>query len=344
MPRTANFTVSQNGVLAFKSVVGVTASDEQRSLVWFDRNGNATPVATTGDYAGIDLSPDGRRLAVHKHEGSGGDIWMFDSALGRMQRITFDTSQENNAPIWSPDGKRVAFASLRKGQWGLYVKPADGDSAEELLIESATPKSPSSWSPDGKLLVYTESDDIWAVPTTGEHKPFSLVTSSVVERFPQVSPDGKWLAYQSQETGRAEIYVRQFPSGPGKWQVSTEGGQWPRWRSNGAELYFVVAPNVVSAAVREKGGSLEFGVPVPVLTLSANPSDTAHDPHYHRFAVSPDGQRFLMGQPVGGSAAAVGGLADRIATIADGGSEGGAALSAANLTVVLNWTKMLKRK
>jgi len=96
--------------------------------------------------------------------------------------------------------------------------------------------------------------------------------------------------------------------------------------------------------VREKGGSLEFGVPIPVLTLNANPSDTAHDPHYHRYAVSQDGQRFLMGQPVGGGAATVGGLADRVATLADGGTAGTAAQSPANLTVVLNWTKLLKRK
>lgn len=343
MSRTANFTVSQNGVLAFKTVIGATASDEQRSLVWFDRTGNGTPISTTGDFAGIDVSPDGKRFVVHRHEGTGGDIWLFDSAVGRLQRLTFDTSQENSGPIWSPDGKRVAFASLRRGLWGLYVKAADGDGAEELLTESAAPKVPSSWTPDAKQLVYTENDDILAVPLEGDHKPITLVTSATTERFPQVSPDGKWLAYQSTETGRAEIYVRQFPSGPGKWQVSTEGGSWPRWRSNGAELYFALAPNIVATSVREKGGSLEFGVPTPVLALSANPSDAAHEPHYHRFAVSPDGQRFLMGQPVGGGATAVGGLADRIATLADGGNEAGA-VQAANLTVVLNWTKMLKRK
>jgi len=348
MPRTANFTVSQNGILAFKSSASagdVIAADEQRSLVWFERSGNASIVATSGDYVGIDLSPDGRRFAVHKHEGSGGDIWMFDFTLGRMQRLTFDTAQENQAPIWSPDGKRVAFASRRRNLWGLYVKPADGDGAEELLIESPTVKFPSSWTPDGKLLVYSESDDIWAVPVAGEHKAFNIIVSpSVAERFPQVSPDGRWVAYQSTETGRAEIYVSQFPSGPGKWQVSTEGGQWPRWRSNGSELYFTAAPNVLSTTVREKGGSLEFGVPVTVLTLGANPSDTAHDPHYHRYAISQDGQRFLMGQPVGGGANTVGGLADRVATIADGGTAGGAAAAPANLTVVLNWTKLLRRK
>jgi hypothetical protein len=243
-------------------------------------------------------------------------------------------------PAWMAiNGKTAAEIG---GYTAIIFIPVSFKILAAPLMERFT--SPSSWSPDGKLLVYSENDDVLAVPVTGDHKPITIIGSQFIERFAQVSPDGKWLAYQSLETGRAEIYVRQFPSGPGKWQVSTDGGQWPRWRSTGSELYFAAAPNIFSVSVRERGESLEFGVPAPVLTLSANPSDVAHEPRYHRFTVSPDGQRFLMGQPAGGGAAAVGGLADRIALIADGGTEGGAAASSANLTVVLNWARLLNRK
>src|SRR5262249_27607716 len=154
------------------------------------------------------------------HEGSGGDSWFIDLNQDRMQRLTFDAGQENSSPIWSPDGLRVAFASRRSGKDGLYVKAADGAAMEELITESDVAKVPMSWSPDGKLLIYVQNSgtgDVWAVPTGGDKKPFPILQSQFNEVFPQVSADGKWIAYQSNETGRPEIYVKPFPSGPGKW-------------------------------------------------------------------------------------------------------------------------------
>jgi Tol biopolymer transport system component len=160
-------------------------------------------------YAGVDLSPDGKKFAVHMHENEGGDNWIFDSAQNRMQRFTFDAGQDNAMPVWSPDGTRIAFGSRRNGNWGLYIKPADGTAKEESITESDLPKMPMSWSPDGKLLVYWVLDpktrgDIWAVPLDGERKPAAILQSQFNEGLPQISADGKWIAYSSDEGGNRQ--------------------------------------------------------------------------------------------------------------------------------------------
>src|SRR5262249_6920915 len=235
----AAFSLSQNGVLIFRTGSG---NSFNVVLAWFDRSGKLIEqVASPGSYRGVDLSPDGKRLALHRHDGNGGDVWVLDLTQGAMSRLTFDSSSDNSTPVWSPDGKRIAFASQRKGKWGIYVKAADGTGNEELLVESGVAKSPTSWSPDGKFLVYTVVDpkgggDQWIIPLTGDRKPFPLLQNSFRA---QISPDGKWIAYVSAETRRNEIYVTSFPRGEGKWQLSTNGGTLPRWRSDGKELYFM---------------------------------------------------------------------------------------------------------
>ena len=200
------------------------------------------------------------------------------------------------------------------------------------------------WSPDGKLLVYVQNGqaaDVWAVPVAGDKKPFALLQSPANENFPQVSPDGKWLAYVSNETSRNEVYVKSFPEGPGKWQVSTDGGTWPQWRRDSRELYFVLAPNVMAADIRVTGSSLQAGVP-QTLFAADDPSANSLHPAALRFAVSADGKNFLMSQPGTGGPTAAGGLADQIAAVADRG--GPSTTSAAGVTVVLNWPQMLKKK
>jgi serine/threonine protein kinase/Tol biopolymer transport system component len=345
--RSANFAVSQTGVLAYRtgavSAVAATA-EEQRRLFWFDRTGQrAASVGTPAGYVGVDLSPDGKRVAVHRHESTGGDSWIFDLAQDRLQRLTFDATQENGSPIWSPDGTRVAFSSNRNGKVGLYVKLADGAATEELIVESNDQKVPMSWSPDGKLLVYdqnTGAGDIWAVAVSGDKKPFPIVQSPATETSPQVSPDGKWMAYQSNETRqRPEVYVKPFPSGPGKWQVSVDGGQFPRWRHDGKELYFYFNNTMFAADIRVAGSSFEAGAPRSLFGLPSPNAATNHPP-YHRYAVSADGQRFLISQG-GGVLGAAGGLSANVASQADGG---GSNTSGNPVTVVLNWTRMLKQK
>src|SRR5262249_33791608 len=241
--RTAAFAVSQPGVLAYR--IGPNQTPQagpniaERTLIWFDRSGRQIgQVGGPASYAGVDLSPDGKQVAVHVHDSSGGDSWFFDAAQGRMQRLTFDAAQDNSMPVWSPDGTKIAFGSRRNGKWGLYVKLADGTAKEELLTESDLPKAPMNWTPDGKFVVYQVDDpktrgDVWAIPLTGDRKPSPIVNSSFNEQNPQISPDGKWIAYSSNETGRNEIYIKPFPEGPGKWQVSTDGGVFPRLRGYG---------------------------------------------------------------------------------------------------------------
>ena len=351
LTRTASYAVSQSGLLAYRTggaaANAAGGADEQRSLFWVDRNGvRSGQVGAAGMYTGVDLSPDGKRFAVHRHEGTGGDSWSFDLAQGRMQRLTFDTTQDNSSPLWSPDGTRIAFASLRDNKWGLYVKSADGTGNEELIVDSSEPKAPMSWSPDGKLLVYWQTgagNDAWAVALTGDKKPFPILNTQFSELFPQVSPDGKWLAFQSNDTGRTEIYIKPFPEGPGKWQVSTDGGNFPRWRGDGKELYFVIPPGIWAAEIRIVGSAPEPGVPQSLFALGGNPSVTINHVSYHRFAVTADGQRFLLSQPSGGATTA-GGLADAVAAAADGGGAQLVGISPNGVTVVVNWPQMVKQK
>jgi len=354
--RNAAFAVSQAGVLLYRtganpqapptSISTLNSAAVGTTLTWLDRSGRRTgQVGNSGFYFGVDLSPDGKQIAVHRHENDGGDNWILDAAQGRLQRLTFDTTQENAMPVWSPDGKRIAFASRRNGKFGIYVKLADGTASEELIIESDLNKIPLSWSPDGKLLVYWVADpktrgDIWAVPLAGDRKPVPIVNSPSNELAGQVSADGKWIAYQSDETGRNEIYIKPFPSGAGKWQVSTELGTVPRWRRDGKELFFMQAPSIMSVDVVVEGASVKTGTP-RVLFGFGNPAAGPHTTGPSLvYAVSADGQRFLIPQ-LGVGASAFGGISDFILSLSENPQTN--TINANATTVVLNWPRMLKK-
>ena len=322
------FSVSDNGVLAYRNGPAFTG---KLQLAWLDRAGKLVEnFGDPGGYRGVDVSPDGQRVAVHRHDGTGGDIWLFDAARREsMSRFTFDASQDNSSPIWSSDGSRIAYGSLRNGKWGLYQRSANGTGSEELLIESDVPKAPMSWSPDSKLIVYWVLDaktgsDLWILPLSGEKKPVAFLQSSFNEQWPQISPDGKWIAYTSDETGRDEIYVRPFPTGEGRWQVSTDGGWYPRWRRDGKELFYMEPSasrrNIVSVKVNPAGPTFEYGDAVEV--FESGFANIPHRVNYHAFAVSPDGQRFLVQRPE---------------------LEGIQAFASAPITIVLNWTAGLKK-
>jgi len=276
-------------------------------LTWVDRAGKVIEtVGPDGAYRGPDLAPDGKRLAVHRHDEitspgrpGGGDVVLFDSRPGPGTRLTAGNSEgvEHAMPIWSPDGIWIVFGSTRNGKGGLYMKRADGSGAEELLIESETSKVPMSWSPDGGYVVYWSPGDIqWILPLTGNRKPFQL--SPAATSHAQVSPDGKWIAYQV-AAGRSEIVVKSFPRGSTEIKISRNGGVFPRWRGDGKELFFLsTASNgqMMAADITVKGSRLAAGVPSPI--FDSGYVNLGHPGgNYHVFAVSRDGQRFLIPHP-----------------------------------------------
>jgi Tol biopolymer transport system component len=262
-------------------------------LTWVDRTGQAIQtVGPPGAYRGPDVSPDGTRVIVHRHDGNGGDLWLDDGRGGLAPFATDATgTQENASPIFSPDGTRVVFASLRDGRWGLYVKRVDGTGGEELLIESGSRKMPMSWSPDGRFIVYwVAGGSQWVIPASGKGEPQPL--NDIGNSHAQISPDGRWVAYNA----LGQIWVKPFPTGEGNWQVSTEGGAFPRWRGDSRELYFMgrgfVFSQMMAVDINVTGSTLEPGTPHPL--FESGYINLGHPSNYHTFSVSSDGQRFLI--------------------------------------------------
>jgi serine/threonine protein kinase len=310
-PSIAAFSVSNNGILAYGVGAG---SGALQQMTWFDRQGKQIEaVGRPENYRGIDLAPDGKRVAAHRHDGNGGDIWVTDLSRSTTSRLTFDASQENSAPIWSPDGTRIVFASFRNGKSGLYQKLANNAGTEERLIESETTIVPTSWSPDGRSIVYQvvegkTASDLWVLPLSGDRKPAALLHTPFSESFGQISPDGKWLAYQSTETGRIEVYVQPFPSGAGKWQISTNGGMLPRWRRDGRELFYPTQPSggkMMAVDIKSSASTFEAGSPKELFDLPS-PFVITHSGirpgagPYYVYAVSANGQHFLIQHPPSG--------------------------------------------
>jgi serine/threonine protein kinase len=238
----SQFAVSDSGALIY--VTG-DAGDTERPLVLADRKGGITPLLPSRAYKSVRYSPDGRRLALRIEE----DIWVHHLARQTTSRLTVG-SVIVSAPVWTPDGNRMIFS------WNalsIVWKPSDGSGAEEPLVSGERPISPSSVSRDGQFLAYTEvaangSQDIWVVPLNGDRKPRAFVQTPLTEEGPVFSPDGKWIAYQSNVSGQPEIYVEPFPGPGGKFQVSVDGGSEPHWTADGRELIFRRGPSWIAAA------------------------------------------------------------------------------------------------
>jgi serine/threonine protein kinase len=291
----ARFSVSRNGVLVYRT------GDSGNRLLWLDRSGKELETAGgTGDYGNPALSLKGDRLAFDATEARSGksDIWVRDLARGVNSRFTFGAGN-NICPVWSPDGSRIVFASDRGGSFSLLEKPASGQGDEKLLLKSDDGRIiASDWSRDGKYIAYShrgkEGWDIFVLPTSGDGKPMPVVHTPFTEIFPTFSPDGRFIAYQSNESGRAEIYVQTFPNPGGKWQVSTEGGVDTSWRADGKKLFYRAPDQKLMEVDVQATGAFQAGIPRPLF-----PARVPSGLNRNRYTATADGQRYLFVAPLG---------------------------------------------
>ena len=292
----ALFSVSNTGTLVYRG----GGSGTQPMLTWFDRQGNpAGTVGDPGDYEAPAISPDGSRVAVAMGPAKSRDIWTLDVARGTSTRFTFDPARDDD-PAWSPDGKNIAFSSNRGAQMDLYIKPADGSGEEKLLLKTDEQKSVDSWTRDGRFLLF-DSDgaktggDMWALPFPGAAKPVLLLRTQFSEGLSRVSPDERWLAYTSNESGDFEVYVRPFrpeaPAGSGaKWLVSKGGGIGPLWRTDGKELLYLGLASQMMAVDIDTSKGFQAGTPRRLFSAPTEALTTGWD-------LAPDGKRFLFVAP-----------------------------------------------
>jgi eukaryotic-like serine/threonine-protein kinase len=315
------FSASSNGVLVYRSTVG-----QNYQLTWLDRQGKFLgTVAEPAGYNSIALSPDGRRVAVSRTNPDNTpnwDVWLLDVGRNTSTRLTYDQVRAT-FPVWSADGSSVIFGSIHEGETNLYLKSASGAGDERLLPKSTHgDKYATSWSRDGRFLLYSlenpeTKSDLWVLPLQGDRKLTPFLRTKFNETSGQFSPDGHWIAYTSDESGRDEIYVRDFSFGSaqgskdaaGKWLISKDGGTEPRWRGDGKELFYVASDGkFMSVDIRAKP-LFEAGAPRPLFQLP---------PGFIGGEVTSDGKRFLIGVPLAQSASVP-------------------------FTVVLNWQTILKK-
>jgi serine/threonine protein kinase len=261
----------------------------EAALQWVDRKGAAAPVTSTRRaFRAPRLSPDGRRLAVHVQEPNGMDLWLLEIARQAWSRLTF--AKDNAWPVWSPDGARIAFTSNRNGYYNLYLVAADGGGVERLTT-SVSWHFPTSWSPDGRVLVFEGSNpdtefDVWEVPVDGGRRPRPLVVAPLAQNEARFSPDGRWLAYESAESGRAEVYVRAYGGSDRRWTISTEGGSAPLWSHMGREIVYTNGTKILAVPVATTP-TFKAGVPAVLFDRGKR---------VHGYDVTPDGQRFVIAE------------------------------------------------
>ncbi|MBL8203565.1 MAG: serine/threonine-protein kinase [Blastocatellia bacterium] len=257
----ARFSLARHGTLVLLEGVG------NRQLTWFDRTGKSLGmVGQPGRWLAKRLSPDAQRLIAERIEeqSSNADLRLLVLARGTDTRFTFDPLNDI-FPIWSPDGSRIVWTSNREGVPNLYQKAASGAGQDELLLRSGYPKIAHDWSADGRVILYQENNDLWVLPLEGERNPWPWLNTPFTESAGRFAPDGKWIAYQSNESGRNEIYVQAFvpgaPSSGSKWQLSTNGGTFPAWRRDGRELFFVSPDNTLTVVDVTLGAAVKAGTP-----------------------------------------------------------------------------------
>jgi len=302
------------GILVAQTGKGAAISQ----MAWFDRNGRPVGnVGAPGRFANLGLSPDGRRLTVDQMDRDQRhmNIWVNELANAATTRLTF-TLAADQCPIWSPDGKKIAFSSNRKFHFSLYLKNSDGSGTEQEVADLGAPRQAFwDWSRDGKYLLVEKGTELWYMSSSDwQAKPF--LPSKGYIHSAQFSPDGRWVAYSSNETGTWEVYVSPFPAPDSKWQVSRAGGEEPRWRRDGKELFYLSGEGKVMAVPVKTAGNFESGVPVTLFQAHTRQQISVMDAF--SYDVTADGQKFLINTRIEDS-------------------------NAAPLSVILNWASEMEK-
>jgi serine/threonine protein kinase len=310
----SGFTASDVNTMAYR-----TGGLPLAELIWFDRTGR--PVGQLGrpaSYGVLALSPDGTRVAVNLNvEGGNNDVWVLDVARATPQRLT--SNRASLIPVWSPDGDRVVYRFDGDGPGDLYEMRASGLASGDVLFKSNTFKNPTDWSSDGRFVAFETASpktntDVWILPMANGRTPFAFLQSEFNEYQGRISPDGRWIAYVSDENGPPEVYVQSFPKPGGKWQISTAGGADPRWRRDGRELFFISADRKLMAVDIQADATFRSGLPHALFDVKVS---GLVDLRTH-YGVAADGKRFLVQQVTESTAASP-------------------------ITVVLNWTAALTK-
>ena len=326
----ADFSTSENGILVYLGGFD-TALEE---FVWFDRSGRQLGrIGGPGAYESPTLSPDGKRLAFESVDPLTGnlDIWTMDLDRGVTSRFTFDAGREFR-PIWSHDGTQIVFSSNRDGRGSLYRKTSFGSGNDELLLQADASLvardavlGAMDWSSDDRFLAYQRGGgpnraDIWVLPLDRDSEPYVFLQTEFSEFHARFSPDARWIAYASNESGRYEVYVQPFPATGGKWQISINGGMHPRWRGDGRELFYLTLDGRLMAVEVRTDWTFEPGVSAALFEAPIGTTDTLQG----AYAVTADGQRFLI--------------------VAPSDEDSPTSRETASLTVVLNWTSELENQ
>jgi serine/threonine protein kinase len=316
---SALFSVSENGLLIYQAESALALSE----LRWIDRSGREIgSLGRAADQANPRISPDGKRVVLDMidHQTGNMDIWIYEAAGGVATRVTSDPAIDSG-PVWSPDGSRLAFMSLRQSHADLFERSSSGAGTEDAVLSSDRAKYVTDWSPDGKFILYRAVDattnlELWALPIGGSHEPIPFLKTTFGVSHGQFSPDGRWVAYASNESGKWEIFVAPFPGPGGNWKVSTAGGSEPRWRRDGKELFYVAPDGKMMAVEVTAGSTFEAGAATPLFQTRRREPVSSTD--LFSYDVSADGQRFLINTDVG-------------------------EVTSLPLTTVFNWTEELKR-
>ena len=292
LPQTgrAVFAVSDDGLLVAQTGSQVALSQP----IWFDRKGNELGAVGKPDlYGNVSLAPNGRSVAVNKTDSGSQntDIWIYELQRDSSKRLTFNPGF-NVMPIWNPDASRLTFAANRQLSVDLFIKNSDGAQEEQSLVRDESDKFPYDWSRDARYILYLIGNSRLAYVTLPELKTSLFLKVPSALRNAQISPDEKWVAYASNETGKWEIYVTSFPQGRGRWQVSIGGGEQPRWRGDGKELFYLSSDGKMMAAPVRITANFDVGRPVELFQTSPRQPVSFND--QVAYDVRPDGQRFLI--------------------------------------------------